>query len=166
MSYQSSNECTPDFTNAVAAVRAQVLFDEEMGGFYPRDVKKPSESDEVAVEDVENLLMDELIKTDLHYDKVGDEEFQRLLSCGMKSLDGSDVIEMEADDEYEEEEGEEEEEEEAEADDSPEGVLMEFIQELIEEARANSDDDEDEEYLEQRIYRGLKTREIQIQFRN
>ena len=175
MTVEISNEQSSEFIGAVTTIGKRVAYRDNPQGFYPKGNRNGRE---ITFEEVENMLMDELLKTPLHYDTVGEAEFQRLLNHGIKVLDGSQPLELSAaqeeeqiaDDEEdlaEDEEGEEEaEEEDAEEEEDTEeetamSLLCEFISEVIEEAKAN--ESIDEEYLHQRIEMGLRTRRLEVE---
>lgn len=170
-------ELGPVFLDVIANVKKKVGFDADKHSFYLRDKNKTM----VDFDYVENCLTEAMAETELHYDEIGDEEFQRLLEFGLKVLDGTnqdfdEFIEDEekmsndfkhkaASEEIEEEEeyeDEEEYEEEEEMDESPETLHFEFINEIIEEMKANPDTDD--EYLATRIRNGLRTKKISVNY--
>lgn len=162
------NELSTSFLNALSHLKSHVGYNSNDDSFFLQGDNKSI----VDYDYVENLFTDELTKTDLHYDMVGDEEFQRLLDFGIKALDGTTPeveksmkkVDVKASEE-EYEEDEEYEEEEEEGDESPEDIHFDFISEIIEEARANPDDT-DEDYLMVRVKNGLKMKNLEINFIN
>ncbi|MDH5581688.1 MAG: hypothetical protein OEY33_07260 [Bdellovibrionales bacterium] len=162
------NELSTSFLNALSHLKSHVGYNTSDDSFYLQENKKSI----VDYDYVENLFTDELTKTDLHYDMVGDEEFQRLLDFGIKALDGMspevedamEKVEMQdTEEEYEEEEDYEEEELEEDGDENPEDIHFEFITEIIEEVRANPEDTDDD-YLMVRIKNGLRMKNLEINF--
>ncbi len=158
MKEQMVHEKSQNFIAAITSIGKKVAYRENPQGFYPKGNRNGRE---ISFEEVENMLMDELLKTELHYDTVGEAEFQRLLNHGIKILDGSQALDLSTttEDEDEEEEVEDEQEEEEE-EETPMSMLCEFISEVIEEAKAN--EELDEEYLHQRIEMGMKTRSLEV----
>ncbi len=146
------NELSPVFLEVISKIKRKVTFNSNTGKFMDKNSKKP-----VTFEYVEEMLTEELSATDLHYDKIGEEEFQRIFEFGLKALTGEDQID---EDEMIFQEDEEDEEIEDEEEENPEDIHFALISEIIEEIKANPDTDE--EYLEVRIRNGLKTRGLEL----
>ena len=76
-------ELTPAFLNVMATVKRKVSFDPTKNTFV-----LPAANNRLVNEEyVENLLTEEMAKTELHYDEIGEEEFGRLLEFAMKTLE-------------------------------------------------------------------------------
>lgn len=165
------NELSTSFLNALSSLKTQVGYNDNDDSFFLQKNKKSI----VDYDYVENLFTEELSKTDLHYDVIGDEEFQRLLDFGIKALDGMSpeaekaMGKIEAQeqeelfDEEEEEDYEEDEDEEEEGDETPEDIHFSLISEIIEEVKAYPEDTDDD-YLMVRIRNGLRRNNIEINF--
>lgn len=166
------NELSSTFLDVISSIRSKVQYNDEDDSFSLKTDKSSVDYDYI-----ENLLTDELAETELHYDTVGEDEFQRLFEFGITALSESNgeieeaqetileaAAEEEEDVEYEdveeEEEEYEEEEEEEESEEDADTLHFDFISEIIEEVKANPETDLD--YIQVRIKNGLKTRNIEI----
>jgi hypothetical protein len=87
------NEHTEDFHYAIAQLKEQVFYSHELMGFYPVGLQEVTPEEEIHYEEVESIFMNELMNTNLHYDIIGENEFQRLLGLGIKALDGEAMVE-------------------------------------------------------------------------
>jgi len=151
-----------DYFKALASVREKVVFRQHPKGFYPKKLEHVTKSDALSYEEVESMLMDELAKTGLHYEIIGDDEFQQFLDKGMKALENASGVVSVARQEEEMESEEIDECDEEEEEQTAESILYEFITELGEEMKAN-EEEPDEDYLLARIARGLKARKLEVQ---
>ena len=154
------NELSSTFLDVISSIRSKVQYNDEDDSFSLKTDKSSVDYDYI-----ENLLTDELAETELHYDTVGEDEFQRLFEFGITALSESNgeieeaqetILEAAA----EEEEDVEEEEEEEESEEDADTLHFDFISEIIEEVKANPETDLD--YIQVRIKNGLKTRNIEI----
>lgn len=161
-------EKSTEFNQVLSNLSKKVEFKKRPKGYFligPNQDKEP-----VEFEEVENMVMDELLKTNLHFDVIGDDEFQKLLNIGMKSIEDGrvtpapkkvkDSIEDELDEDELEDEMEDEEEDESE--ETPDTILFSVVEDICQEFKAN--EDIDEEYLSQRLSNALVTKGLYVDY--